>query len=84
MCFSNWTGIVGEVKRAQLKKEGAQRKSWQGVQGFRRSSERQGSSLQSRLTAGTNASRAHMLLQQMHTHFKSSGSFFFFFLPLIR
>lgn len=36
MCFPNWTGIVAEVKRGQLKRErdrGVRRKSWQGVQG---------------------------------------------------
>ena len=50
VCFPNWIGIVVEVKRGQLKRERErrregrgeekggwmQRKSWQGIRGFRR------------------------------------------------
>lgn len=75
VCFANWTGIVVEVKRGQLKREkGAQRKSgggWGvggvGARGFMRAAVPY---FKRRLTDWTNTKSAHIPLQNhtLHIH----------------
>lgn len=84
LCFTNWTGIVAEVKRGQLngEMEGGgggvvvggllQRKSWQAVWGFRRAAVPH---FKEGLQSGQTLNQLTYHYKTSHSTFTHSGSF---------